>query len=713
MPHLEFSALTLLFAQIAAILIVSRLLGIGARAIAQPLVIAEVLAGILLGPSFLGWLWPEAMAALFPASSMPGLQMLAQVGLVLFMFLVGLELDPKLLKGRAHTSVLISHTSIVVPFALGFATAYGLHENYSPENVSITAFALFMGAAMSVTAFPVLARILSERQLMATRVGSIAIACAAVDDVTAWCILAFVVSVARARDVMSAVWTTGMAITFILAMVFLVRPFLARLGERVASREGLTQTVVAIILLMLIASASITEIIGIHALFGAFLFGAILPKEGRLAHSLAEKFETVAVVLLLPLFFAYSGLRTQIGLVDSSEDRAVAGVLILVATAGKFGGSTLAARVTGMRWRESSAIGILMNTRGLMELIVLNIGFDLGVISPTIFTMMVIMALVTTFATTPILRLVYPDAELARDRVTIDARPAPDVPAYTVLACLIDATIAPAMATLASHLRGAAGSESRLFGLHLWNSSDRPSVELNRQVNDEDSNPLMPLVARAAEFGAEIEPISFVSADPGFDICRTARFHRANLVLLGSHKPLLLEGRHGGVVRDVIEEAICPVAVLTDRGLTKVERVLIAYAGGPEDLAALNLARRIGKAPGTQLTLLHVVRPGSADHPGPGRDQFSEQLGTAVGSGAQEFPQPDLHSGKVIIRVIEHEDPPEAVLEEADAGYDLVVIGMKAKWGLAGATLSLRRQRVLTESRVSLLVVYAAPLGEE
>ncbi|MFO0691169.1 MAG: cation:proton antiporter [Myxococcota bacterium] len=711
MPHLEFSELTLLFAQIGAILIVSRVLGVGARAIAQPLVIAEVLAGILLGPSLLGWVWPEAMATLFPPSSMPGLQILAQVGLVLFMFLVGLELDPRLLQGRARSSVLISHASIVVPFGLGFVAALALHEQYSPPGVPVTAFALFMGAAMSVTAFPVLARILSERQLTSTRVGSIAIACAAIGDVTAWCILAFVVSVAQAQDPTAAVWTTAMALVYIGAMLVLVRPFLARLGERVASRAGLTPTVMSVILLLLMTSAAITEVIGIHALFGAFLFGAILPKQGRLGHALAEKIETIAVVLLLPLFFAFSGLRTQIGLVRTEQDWWVAGGLVFVATLGKFGGSTFAARVTGLGWRESSAIGILMNTRGLMELIVLNIGLDLGVISPTVFTMMVIMALVTTFATTPILRLVYTDAELVRGRAAIGGEPARSASGYTILACLTDGTIAPAMANLVAHLRGEAAAASHFYGLHLFGSSDRPSVERNREHDDPETNPLIPLVESGAALGLEIEPLSFVSADPGADICRTARSKQASLILLGSHKPLLLEGRHGGVVGDVLDASSCPVAVLIDRGLQKVEQVLIAYAGGPEDLEALRIAQRIGQSPGTQLTMLHVVEPGRADRPGPGRDQLSGALGGPIDGDRQAIPQPELDSGELIVRIVEHADPPEAVLEEAAAGYDLIVIGMNERWGMSGNAISLRRQRVLVESPVSVLTVHPVQDG--
>ena len=412
---MEFSTLALLLAQIAAILLVSRLVGLVTRALGQPLVMAEMLAGILLGPSLLGQLSPVVENTLFPAGSMPVLKTLSQLGLVLFMFLVGLELDPKLLRERRRASVLISHASIFVPFSLGIGAAWWLHARYAPSGIAFLPFALFLGTAMSVTAFPVLARILTERGLLQSRIGAIAIACAAVDDVSAWCLLAFVVAIARAHALTEAALTAGLSVVFSLGMLLVVRPALRKLSERAEARGGLSPAMVALILFLLLISAGITELIGIHALFGAFLFGAVLPKEAGVAKILAEKLEAVAVLLLLPLFFAFSGLRTRLGLVSGAGDWLVVLGIIALATLGKFGGSAVAARITGLRWREASAIGVLMNTRGLMELIVLNVGMDLGVISPTMFTMLVLMALVTTFATTPVLHLVYPDAQILRE----------------------------------------------------------------------------------------------------------------------------------------------------------------------------------------------------------------------------------------------------------------------------------------------------------
>ncbi|OGH01341.1 MAG: potassium transporter, partial [Candidatus Lambdaproteobacteria bacterium RIFOXYC1_FULL_56_13] len=663
MPHLEFSALTLLLTQIGVILLATRSLGLAVRWIGQPLVIAEVLAGILLGPSLLGLVWPGVLESLFPAASMSLLKMFAQLGLVLFMFLVGLELDPKLLKGHTRSSIAISHTSIVTPFALGSLAGWFLYDRYSSPEVSPVSFILFFGISLSVTAFPVLARILSERHLLSTPLGAVTLACAAVDDVTAWCLLAFVVSVARAHALSEAIWTTGLALGFILIMLYGVRPLFARVANRIGSAEALTQTVVSAILLLLLASACTTELIGIHALFGAFMFGAILPKTGRMAETLAGKIETVTVILLLPLFFAFSGLRTQIGLLSAPQEWVVTLGIILIASLGKFGGSLLAARLTGFGWREGSALGILMNTRGLMELIVLNIALDLGIISSTLFTMLVIMALVTTFATTPLLHWVYPDQRFARQQPLEPELKAKE----SLLICISDSASGPALARIAKALTGTKKTATRLFALHLWNPSNRPSTELLRNEPEQISKPLVSLVEEAKALDLPIQTMSYQSTEPALDICHTAKAQQASLVLLGSHKPLLLEGKLGGVVSEVIRKCGSPVAVLMDRGLARIERVLIAYAGGPEDLAALKIARQIATSPGAQLTLLHVVPPGKMEQTGKGRIQAEEV-----------FPDVELSSKILRTLVVESTSPPDAVLEEVAKGYDLIILGVTA-----------------------------------
>ncbi len=413
--------LLLLLVQIAVVVVAARLVGRLFRRIHQPQVVGEMVAGILLGPSLLGWVAPDLSAALFPPASLGFLNSISQVGLLVFMFLVGLELDPKLLRERGDTAVVTSHVSIVAPFVLGAVLATWLYPRLSHDGVTFTGFALFMGAAMSVTAFPVLARILTEKNLLRTRVGAVTLACAAVDDVTAWSILAAVVVIVRAGDAALPLWgTLGGSALFVVVMMVAVRPALRRLGDRFRRSGGLSHDALAGVLLLALLSALATEWLGVHALFGAFLAGAVMPKDSAFVRALTGKLEDVTVVLLLPLFFAFTGLRTSVGLVSGGEMWAICALIVAVAVAGKFGGSTLAARATGMPWREAGALGVLMNTRGLMELVILNVGLDIGVISPTLFTMMVIMALVTTFMTTPLLDWIFParmvQEEIARAR---------------------------------------------------------------------------------------------------------------------------------------------------------------------------------------------------------------------------------------------------------------------------------------------------------
>jgi Kef-type K+ transport system membrane component KefB len=388
---------------LTAVLVVGRLLSLLFRHVGQPPVIGEVVAGILLGPSVLGQVWPEAAAFVLPPSVAPYLGVIAQLGVILYMFLVGVELNPGLLRAQARAAVVISHTSIVVPFLLGAALALVLYPRLSSSDVSFTSFALFLGVATSITAFPVLARILTDRRMQKSPLGSLALGCAAANDVTAWCLLAFVVGVARA-EVGGAFLVLLLTAAYLGFMVLVVGPVTARFLARF-DEARLTPGVIALVFAALLLSALATEAIGVHALFGAFLLGAVIPHDSALARALTRKLEDLVTVLLLPAFFASTGMRTQIGLVSGPEQWLVCGLIILVATAGKFGGTLVAARFTGLGWRDAAALGLLMNTRGLMELIALNIGLDMQVISPTLFAMMVLMALVTTVATTPLLRL--------------------------------------------------------------------------------------------------------------------------------------------------------------------------------------------------------------------------------------------------------------------------------------------------------------------
>lgn len=398
--------LAILLAQIVTIILVARLFGWICVKLKQPAVIGEMIAGIVLGPSLVGMYFPEFSAALFPTESLGNLQFLSQIGLILFMYIVGMEIDMKILRHKAHDAVVISHASIIMPFVMGLGLAYFLYNEFAPANVQFLSFGLFTGIAMSITAFPVLARIVQERGINKTRLGTIVITCAAADDITAWCILAAVIAIVKAGSFGSAVYTILLAIVYVIVMIRVVRPFLMRIGELNTSKESLNKGIVAIFFLVLILSAYATEIIGIHALFGAFIAGAIMPENVKFRNIFIEKVEDVALVLLLPLFFVFTGLRTQIGLLNEPYLWKIAALIFAVAVVGKFVSSALAAKFVGQNWRDSLSIGALMNTRGLTELVALNIGYDLGVLTPELFSMMVIMALATTFMTGPTLDLI-------------------------------------------------------------------------------------------------------------------------------------------------------------------------------------------------------------------------------------------------------------------------------------------------------------------
>jgi Kef-type K+ transport system membrane component KefB len=396
-----------LLLQLVVVLAAARACGWLARRVGQPRVIGEMVAGLALGPSVFGAVAPSVSAHVFPPDGLAPLAAVAQLGVLLFLLVVGLRLDHSVLRLRAGVAIATSHASIAVPFALGAAIAPLLPRELAGAQVSGLAFALFLGASMSVTAFPVLARILEERRLTGTRLGSLALAAAAVDDVSAWTILAGVVAVARAGatgDATAAMLRTVGLTALVVGAAIALRPLLRRLLLRDGGHVGAEQ--VALIVLLALSMALATEYAGVHALFGAFLAGALVPRDAGIAAALAARMEELVVTALLPAFFAYAGLRASVALIDGAALWAIWGLLMLVAVAGKLGGSSIAARLAGLPWDEALGLGILMNTRGLMELVILSIGLDVGAISPTLYAMMVLMALATTIMTAPLLALV-------------------------------------------------------------------------------------------------------------------------------------------------------------------------------------------------------------------------------------------------------------------------------------------------------------------
>ncbi len=395
--------LSILLLQVIVILVTSRVFGILFKKLGQQTVIGEIIAGIFLGPSILGWLFPHLSSIIFPPNSFISLQFLSQIGLAFFMFVIGMELDLNKIKSKTHDAVLISHVSIIFPFFLGSCLSYFIFQDLAPGNINFMSFALFMGIAMSITAFPVLARIIKERGLTKTPLGILTITCAAADDVTAWCLLAAVIAIVKAGSVTSSLFTIGLAIAYIIVMIYVIKPWLQKVSDKRLKNERIDKTVVGISFFVLLMSAYFTELIGIHALFGSFIAGVIMPNNLRFKEMLTDKVEDVSTILLLPIFFAFTGLRTQIGLLNEGHLWIICLVVILVAITGKLLGSAIAAKIVGRSWKESLSIGVLMNTRGLMELVVLNIGYDLGILGPEIFAIMVIMALTTTFMTGPLL----------------------------------------------------------------------------------------------------------------------------------------------------------------------------------------------------------------------------------------------------------------------------------------------------------------------
>ncbi len=397
------SPLIIFILQLIVIILIAQLFVGIVKKIGQPAVIGEIVAGIVLGPSIVGNFFPQISAFLFPQTSLGNIQMLSQIGLVLFMFVVGMELNLEALKKKAKSAVIISHASILVPYLLGVTLALGLYRFYAPANIPFYAFALFLGIAMSITAFPVLARIIKERNMVHTRLGTIALTCAAADDITAWCLLALVIAIVKAGSLAASVYTIILTVAFIAAMLYLVKPALAAVIGRKNENDTISRSSIAIVFVVLLLSAFVAELIGIHALFGAFLAGVIMPQSFNFREQITDKTEDVATVLLLPLFFVFTGLRTELGLLNDAGSWAMCLGITAVAVVGKFGGSAIAAKVTGESTYSSLAIGTLMNTRGLVELVVLNIGYDLGILTPQLFTMFVMMALITTFMTSPLL----------------------------------------------------------------------------------------------------------------------------------------------------------------------------------------------------------------------------------------------------------------------------------------------------------------------
>ncbi|MDO9633471.1 MAG: cation:proton antiporter [Paludibacter sp.] len=622
--------LAMLLMQIIAILIVSRIAGWFFIKIGQPTVIGEILAGILLGPSLLGLFYPETYNFLFAPESLGNLYILSQVGLVLFMFVIGMELNIGMLRSKMGTTYVISHASIIIPYFLGMLFAYFVYEEFASGQTDFLSFALFIGISMSITAFPVLARIVQEKGLTKTHLGQISIACAAFDDVTAWCILAAVIAIAKTGSIASSLFTIGLAVSYILFMLYVIKPFLKKIGNIYSNKEVINKSVIAFIFLILTLSAFATQLIGIHALFGAFLAGVIMPELPKFRKLIIDKIEDVALTLLLPLFFVYTGLRTEIGLLNTPHLWWITTVLILFAIAGKFFGGALSAKLMGESWRDSLSIGTLMNTRGLMEIVVLNIGYEMGILPKPIFVMLVLMALVTTFMTTPLLSLIqkiFPEKNLEEEYHKHQARGI-----FKVLIALGNPENGKALINVAKSVLDGVKNTLSVTALHITPGSDTNPLHSEEFARES----FVGINSEAHKLEIPILNDYKISDNIEAGVVKTTNYDNYDFLLVGAgislsgiafvkHKPLFkTSGLIGKLIQRVtksqeifypgtlikdktkyfVEYSQCSVGIFINRNFTLISTVLVVLSEKTDAFLIRYAHRLLKNDSGIQISIL-------------------------------------------------------------------------------------------------------------
>lgn len=682
----------------AVIILAARLFGSLARRIGQPQVIGEIVAGIVLGPSLLGTVFPALFDDLFRGDVLPFIEILAQIGLIVFMFLVGLEFDPKLLRGRGDAAALISHMSIVLPFVSGLLVALAVFSELGAEDSDFLPFALFLGASMSITAFPVLARILTERGLHRTQLGATVLTCAAIDDVTAWCVLAVVVAVATADGFGSAFVTIGLAMVFIALMLSVVRPMLGRLARYHEQSSRIGSTLLGLIFVGVLLSALATDQIGIHAIFGAFLFGVVMPKRAEFVEELTGKLVDFTVIFLLPLFFAYSGLRTELGLLDSVGLWITCIAIVLVAIIGKWGGSTFAARYLGMSWRDSMGVGVLMNCRGLTELVILNIGLDLGVIPPVLFTMLVIMALVTTFMTSPLLGRLFSREDIDRmvDAAAGEKAAEPPVDAGEAWEIVVHLpTLERAYELVHTALSLAPDQQQNLRVVLLRTialDTDLGSGTLaTSAAADRASGELRPVVEFVEGAGHDAVPVVIQTASLAETIVGVTAVRHPDLVLMPWREPLFGSGLLHGPVGEVLRHADADLAVLIDpasKGTSprKGSEIIVPYGGAFHEDIGLELALRLARTHGATVHLL-----------GDDGDAPSHELANRAAAAYEQ-------SGVWTTATAIPDDLANATIDAALLA-DLVVLGVGDDWAKDSHSVGDLREVVAARTPTPMLLV--------
>ena len=672
------------FIAVAIVMLFARLCGSLMPRIGQPRVMGEVLAGILLGPTAFGAIDPSLQSTVFASDIVPYIGVAANLGLIFFMFLIGLEVDLGQLRGRARMTLAVSNTALLVPLMLGMLVALPLYPLLAP-NTRFAAFALFVGVSMSVTAFPVLARIISERRMIKQPLGALALSAAAVDDVSAWFLIALATAVAGAGSGVAVIETIGWAAVFCLAMAFLVRPLLARAAVAYDEAGGhVPGTWITVIFAGVLLSAVATETIGIAVIFGAFAMGVAMPRHAGLSDAVTRRVEDFVLTLLLPLFFAYTGLRTNVALLGRGDLVLLTLALSAIAIVGKYGGTLIASRVIRLPWRESAVLGALMNTRGLTELIVLNLALSIGAISSALFAALVIMALVTTFMAGPLIRLLDPhnsfgeqaEQELAATEAP-SAVPAGAAREHAILVAPQSEAGLDQLLALAEPLaRSQPRLELILAGLVRppRGAAVRGGLQTEARLVSATSDQLQQRRRELLDSGLHVRAVAFTSADPGHDLVRLSRSQTIDLLLLDGRRPLVGDGIPREEVGTVLREARCDVAVLVAREGVEVSPgpgrpVIVPFGGAEHDWAALELAAWIASARQAPLRLL-----GSAGQREDGRDAAGLLANASL--VVQQF------AGITAEPVLA--EPGRGGILAATAGAGLVLVGLSERWRKEG-----------------------------
>ena len=684
--HPEETVARLMLAM-AVVIVAARLAGIGVARLGQPRVMGEVLAGILLGPTLLGKVAPGVEMYLFPPEIIPLLAAAANIGLAFYMFLVGLELDPRLLRGRVRQAAIVSNVSVLIPMIVGGLLAAALYSSFAPPGVPFVPFALFIGVSMSVTAFPVLARILVERGMLQRPIGALALAAAAVDDVSAWLLLALATAAATAAAGMNAcaeasacaptdpvlgvVRVLGLVVLFCVFMGLVIRRLLVRVSEAFDSAGRLPLAWVGAIFVGVLLATSAAGLIGVAPIFGAFVFGLVMPRGEAIARDVARRLEDFVAIVLLPLFFVVAGLRANIGLIQGPGLILLTVGIIAVAIVGKLFAAAGAARLTGMSWRESAAVGTLMNTRGLTELIVLTVGLSYGVIGEDLFTMLVIMALVTTFMTSPLLRLIDPTGALTTSPIEAvevpSLEPAPAAAASSLLVACIDDQNLDSLLAIAVPL-ATAEPPREVVALRVVEPSPFAAGLSALEERVRQAEVMLDRRRRALAGSIRLRTAVLTSVRPDRDLVRLANRPGVDLVLVDGRPPLLGDGPIGGPVRVLLEDVACDVAVLVRRpdhhpDLVLRGAVVVPFGGADQDWAAVELGAWLATTSGVPLRLVGVAK---------GEDRDPSRLLVNASVVVQQLTGVVPETRLVVAG--------EMSLDDAMTGGSLTLVGLSDRW---------------------------------